>query len=72
MEEITNQEIKYCPRCAKAFQCHSAAVESCHCHKTALTAGQRDYISAKYQDCLCASCLEALRLEAQEPQTKAP
>ena len=56
-------EHKLCPRCGKAFECKSGSVTLCQCQEATLTPEQREYIAARYDDCLCRACLEALRAE---------
>ncbi|MGD8594702.1 MAG: cysteine-rich CWC family protein [Gammaproteobacteria bacterium] len=59
----TKHEIKRCPRCHLEFECKSGSVLLCQCQTIPLSAEQLDYVNAKYEDCLCASCLEELRAE---------
>jgi hypothetical protein len=59
----TMHETKRCPRCNSEFECKSGSVLLCHCQTIVLSVEQLDYINSKYENCLCASCLEALRIE---------
>ncbi|WP_455220008.1 cysteine-rich CWC family protein [Kaarinaea lacus] len=56
-------ETKNCPRCKKEFECKSGSVLLCQCQTIVLSTQQLDYINAQYDDCLCISCLYALRTE---------
>ena len=35
----------------------------CQCSAVKLNQEERDYINNKYEDCLCAACMESLRSE---------
>lgn len=50
-------EHKPCARCGKTFECKVGDVAHCHCNTITLTAEQRQFIEAKYHDCLCHTCL---------------
>ena len=56
-------DIKNCPRCQNEFECKSDDVKNCHCALVELTQKQRDKMLKQYDDCLCALCLERLRIE---------
>ncbi|MBR1716240.1 MAG: cysteine-rich CWC family protein [Paludibacteraceae bacterium] len=51
---------KYCPRCGKEFVCRHDQPSICQCAAVQLTKEVRAYLSAHYQDCLCADCLREL------------
>ena len=48
-------------RCGKEFECKSGPILLCQCQTVELGLEQLEYISERYDDCLCASCLLALR-----------
>ena len=56
-------KIKSCVRCQKDFECKDDNIKNCQCALVELQQYQRDNISKQYDDCLCASCLEQLRIE---------
>ncbi len=56
-------ELKYCPRCNSTFECKVGSVVLCQCSAVKLNQEERDYINNKYEDCLCAACIESLRSE---------
>ncbi|WP_455201126.1 cysteine-rich CWC family protein [Kaarinaea lacus] len=56
-------ETKNCPRCNTEFECKSGSVLLCQCQTIVLSTEQLDYITSLYADCLCISCLHALRTE---------
>jgi len=56
-------ETKNCARCKTEFECKSGSVLLCQCQTIVLSTEQLDYINSLYADCLCISCLYALRTE---------
>jgi hypothetical protein len=48
------------------FECKSGTVLLCQCQAVSLTSAQLEYIAARYDDCLCRACLEALRVEVEQ------
>jgi hypothetical protein len=50
-------ELKTCPRCGAGFECKSNRVELCGCLSVALSSEALEYLSERYQDCLCVACL---------------
>ena len=63
-------ELKNCARCKTEFECKSGSVLLCQCQTIVLSAEQLDYINSLYTDCLCISCLQALRTEFNRQQHK--
>jgi hypothetical protein len=51
-----------CPRCGGAFACGVGAdpATPCPCAGVALGPARRAELAARYDDCLCVSCLAAL------------
>jgi len=60
---MQKHEQKTCPRCQSVFECKTGSIEQCQCQTVNLAEAQLGYIHARYDDCLCADCLEALRRE---------
>lgn len=58
-----NEIKKICPRCQNDFECKSDDIINCQCASVEITQNQRDEILKQYDDCLCANCLEQLRIE---------
>lgn len=56
-------KIKKCSRCQKDFECKHDDIKNCQCASIELQQYQRDNIFKQYDDCLCANCLEQLRIE---------
>lgn len=60
---MMKHESKNCRRCGDDFECKSGSVSECQCFDVNLTAKEQQYISEKYNDCLCAKCLEEMKKE---------
>ena len=60
---MPKHEKKQCPRCEKEFECKTGSILLCQCSQIEMTAEQLEYSSTKFNDCLCLSCLKALRTE---------
>ncbi|MCS6974915.1 MAG: diphthine--ammonia ligase [Cyclobacteriaceae bacterium] len=60
---ITKHELKNCPRCNREFECKAGSINTCHCSTVSLTEQERNHIQNKFDDCLCNSCLKALKAE---------
>lgn len=58
---MIKHELKTCPHCKTSFECKSGDIINCQCESVILTTAQREYISQRYDDCLCANCLGKLR-----------
>lgn len=56
-------KIKNCVRCQKDFECKYDDIQNCQCASVELQQYQHDKILKLYDDCLCANCLEQLRVE---------
>ncbi|MCF8226689.1 MAG: cysteine-rich CWC family protein [Bacteroidales bacterium] len=53
---------KSCPKCHSAFECRNDNIMECACVDVILSAEDRNYISGKYDDCLCVDCLVELKV----------
>lgn len=62
---MCEHEKKYCPRCQAGFECKVGSILLCQCAGVKLDQDDRDYISARYADCLCAACLQEMKSERQ-------
>ncbi|MCK4705624.1 MAG: cysteine-rich CWC family protein [Gammaproteobacteria bacterium] len=60
---MSNEIEKTCSRCQIVFECKSDDIINCQCALVALDQNQRDKILEQYDDCLCANCLEQLRVK---------
>ena len=56
-------EVKNCPRCGEEFECKTGSISICQCQSVDLDECEADYVASRYDDCLCADCLTALRVE---------
>lgn len=63
MTKPHKHETKNCPHCNTEFECKAGSVLLCQCQTIVLSAEQLEYIHTLYNDCLCVSCLYALRTE---------
>jgi hypothetical protein len=54
---MEKHEIKVCPRCGAQFQCKANRVERCDCLAVSLSAEALEWLSERYEDCLCVTCL---------------
>lgn len=70
MANLQKHETKACSRCKTVFECKSGSVLLCQCQTIVLSTEQLDYINSHYDDCLCVSCLHALRTEYNLQQHK--
>lgn len=60
METNRKHEHKACPRCGNGFTCKVGDVANCQCNAVKLNKEAYDFISKKYEDCLCSNCLAEL------------
>lgn len=56
-------EEKYCPKCKVAFECKVGSILLCQCSTVRLNHAELEFIQSKYDDCLCADCMKALKAE---------
>ncbi len=56
-------EEKKCPRCNKAFECKVGSILLCQCTTVTLNEEERTYLRDRYTDCLCAQCMQDLKME---------
>ena len=58
---MSNHQKKTCPNCNQIFDCNTASIALCDCTSVSLNDGERRYIKAKFNDCLCTSCMHQLK-----------
>lgn len=58
-------EDKTCPRCGMRFECSAGSPRPCQCASVTLSPEESEYILGRYADCLCATCLRALKTERE-------
>ncbi|MFZ6013239.1 MAG: cysteine-rich CWC family protein [Bacteroidota bacterium] len=58
---MLKHEEKNCPRCKRSFECKVGCVTNCQCSQVTLNDVERKYLNEIFQDCLCASCMLAMR-----------
>lgn len=62
-------EMKTCPRCGKTFECKPGNITQCQCYRVSLTREESVFIKEIYDDCLCAECLESLKIIYKQKRT---
>ena len=67
---MCTHETKFCPRCKTPFECKVGSILLCQCSTVKLTEEEKDFIGAAYSDCLCASCMTAMRAELHNDKLK--
>ncbi len=65
---MSKHEIKNCPSCSHPFECKTGDIINCQCETVKLTQQHRNYIQSKYDDCLCANCMNKLRSQFNTQQ----
>lgn len=63
MEYMCSHEHKFCPRCNAEFECKVGSINLCQCASVTLNENEREYIREKFDDCLCAKCMQEIRSE---------
>lgn len=63
---MPHHENKNCPRCQQAFECKVGNIKQCQCYGIKLKNEEQAFISAQYNDCLCANCIRDLRTKYNE------
>ena len=61
-----------CPRCHASFECRVDAIHLCQCRHVELDTKERAYIAERFDDCLCASCIEEMKKEYRVELQKKP
>jgi hypothetical protein len=59
-----------CPCCKAAFECRVGSILRCQCQEVPLTEDERRYISERFSGCLCAACLQAMKLGYRQEKFK--
>jgi hypothetical protein len=64
--EYTKHECIPCGRCGEKVECKANNFTQCQCSQIQLTLNELQYIAEEgYEDCMCLSCLQKLKLEYQ-------
>ena len=61
--DMTKHEMKNCPGCNAEFECKVGSILLCQCTTVRLEEEEREYINSRFDDCLCADCMKALKSE---------
>ncbi|WP_281756501.1 cysteine-rich CWC family protein [Neptunitalea chrysea] len=65
---MPKHEQKYCPNCQKEFECKVGSITLCQCATVTLNSEEMAYIRNRFDDCLCAACMEKLKQEYNHKQ----
>ena len=60
---MCKHEDKNCPRCGILFECKVGNITQCQCNGILINTEEQQYIFKQFNDCLCFSCILAIRLE---------
>ena len=60
---MPKHDTKTCPRCKASFKCKVELIQQCQCSSVFLTPSEQDYVSTRYDNCLCISCLVEVQTE---------
>ena len=60
---MCEHEEKDCPRCREKFECKTGDITHCQCYAVKLNEAETKFITAKFSDCLCATCMMAMKSE---------
>lgn len=60
---MTKHEQQHCPRCNDRFECKIGSISLCQCAAVQLNDEERAYIRDRFDDCLCAGCMQAMKTE---------
>ncbi|MCL4641782.1 MAG: cysteine-rich CWC family protein [Pseudosphingobacterium sp.] len=60
---FVKHEIVLCERCGTSIECRANSYSKCQCSAVELSVNEVQYISERYDNCLCAACLQALKQE---------
>ncbi len=69
---MASHEIKNCSRCGALFECKAGSITQCQCFTVSLTETERHYIARHFTDCLCAACLQQVKLICAAPSSGQP
>ena len=58
---MCKHEEKNCPRCKASFECKVGHIPHCQCYAVKLSDVEREFISKRFTDCLCANCMKAMK-----------
>jgi hypothetical protein len=54
---MSAQVLQLCPSCKEKFECRKDNIQLCQCAGIVLTAQQKEWVQAQFDNCLCATCL---------------
>jgi hypothetical protein len=60
---MSKHEILPCERCRKSIECKANSITKCQCYSVQLDLNEVQYVSERFDGCLCAVCLLELKAE---------
>jgi hypothetical protein len=60
---MCKHEEKKCLRCGIGFECKTGDIAHCQCSSIQLSEAESKFIAGKFNDCLCAGCMKAMKSE---------
>ncbi|MBL0356124.1 MAG: cysteine-rich CWC family protein [Chitinophagaceae bacterium] len=63
---MAKHETKKCSRCNQFFECKAGSITQCQCFAVSLSLEERNYLSQHFDDCLCADCLQVLKIKYRD------
>ncbi|WP_207429700.1 cysteine-rich CWC family protein [Pedobacter sp. SYSU D00535] len=63
---MVKHEIIPCERCNGRIECKANSYTKCQCSKVSLNLNEVQYVSERFDGCLCAACLLALKEEYRQ------
>lgn len=67
---MCKHEDKHCPRCGAVFECKVGSILICQCTTIDLNEAESNYLAERFDDCLCVSCMEELKVEYHRSQAQ--
>ncbi len=67
---MLKHEEKYCPRCKNSFECKVGSILLCQCSTVSLNEKEREFMKNNFEDCLCAECMKAVKVEFRNQELK--
>lgn len=69
MKILSKHETILCERCHSPFECKANSSTYCQCTQVEINPEEAEYISECFDACLCASCLNELKISFVENRT---
>ena len=56
---------KNCPCCGNEFECLPERIGECQCSTIQLNEEERSFLAARFDACLCVTCLKKMKVEVK-------